>query len=272
MKKPTTLAFTLAEIMIVLTVIGILTAIILPSARNLMPDKNLTKFKKAHNILTTATTELINSDKYYLNGDLGVKPNGDLIDGTHEGDITYFCQTLADVLNTKSVNCSEFKNTTSGHGHLAITAEVVDGIYSVQYDQAKKNLDNRCHEYAVRVGEEIKLNDGVIIFQTAPNIMYGINEKTYRTDTESANCSEEPTPEYCLNRIFGETNSTKHFRDGSGFSMVYKIICIDIDGTPANSYYGKCVNECPFGYGIRADGKIFTGARADEWLKKESTN
>ena len=26
--------------------------------------------------------------------------------------------------------------------------------------------------------------------------------------------------------------------------------------------------EAPFGYGIRADGKILTGKRADEWMEK----
>ena len=35
---------------------------------------------------------------------------------------------------------------------------------------------------------------------------------------------------------------------------------MDIDGI------GK--GEDPFGYGIRADGKILTGKRADEWLEK----
>ena len=37
--------------------------------------------------------ELVALDKYYRDGDLGVKPNGDLIDGTHDGDKTYFCCT-----------------------------------------------------------------------------------------------------------------------------------------------------------------------------------
>ena len=35
---------------------------------------------------------------------------------------------------------------------------------------------------------------------------------------------------------------------------------MDIDGI------GK--GEDPFGYGIRADGKVLPGARADEWLQK----
>jgi len=50
----------------------------------------------------------------------------------------------------------------------------------------------------------------------------------------------------------------------------YKIFCIDADGIPKGGD-GGCneVNDiCPFGYGIRVDGKIIPGARADEWLKK----
>ena len=86
--------FTLAEVMIVLTVIGVLTAILLPVARQSMPDENLMKFKKAHNTLGTVIRELVTSDKYYRDGDLGVKPNSSLVDSA-----TYFCETIADVLN-----------------------------------------------------------------------------------------------------------------------------------------------------------------------------
>ena len=45
-----------------------------------------------------------------------------------------------------------------------------------------------------------------------------------------------------------------------GFYTVYKLICVDIDGIDKG--------EAPFAYGIRRDGKILNGARADEWLQK----
>ena len=57
-------AFTLAEIMIVLTVIAVITAILLPSARNAMPNEKVMKFKKGHNTLYSAISELVNLDKY----------------------------------------------------------------------------------------------------------------------------------------------------------------------------------------------------------------
>ena len=68
------------------------------------------KFKKANTTLYRVINELVNSDKYYKDGDLGVKPNGDLIDGSHDGDYTYFCNSIADILSTKSVNCSKYSN------------------------------------------------------------------------------------------------------------------------------------------------------------------
>ena len=42
--------------------------------------------------------------------------------------------------------------------------------------------------------------------------------------------------------------------------MMYKVFCMDIDGLNND--------EDPFGYGIRVDGKIILGARAQEWLEK----
>ena len=46
--------------------------------------------------------------------------------------------------------------------------------------------------------------------------------------------------------------------------------CIDVDGIPAGGS-ANCDDKkdiCPFGYGIRVDGKIVTGARANEWIAK----
>ena len=79
--------------MIVLSVIGVLTAILLPVARNTMPNEDVMKFKKAHSAIYATIRELVASDKYYRDGDLGVKPSRDLIDRTHDGDKTYFCCT-----------------------------------------------------------------------------------------------------------------------------------------------------------------------------------
>ena len=55
-----------------------------------------------------------------------------------------------------------------------------------------------------------------------------------------------------------------------GFDAIYKPVCIDVDGIPKDGSKNcdDIKDICPFGYGVRADGKILSGARADEWLEK----
>ena len=155
--------------MIVLVVIGVLTGILVPAAMNSMPNENVMKFKKAHNTLYRVINELVSSDKYYADGDLGKRPNGDLIDGTHTGDKTYFCNTFADVLNVKSRNCSEYEAGTY-HNHFHIywykeigdTSQNVDGL-----------LDEACQQETASVGEEIVTSDGIVYYQPSPLPTFG---------------------------------------------------------------------------------------------------
>ena len=72
------------------------------------------------------------------------------------------------------------------------------------------------------------------------------------------------TSDYCKNypQVCAENN--RYFKGGNlddfGSDRIYAIFCMDIDGLNQG--------EDPFGYGIRVDGKILTGKRADEWLEK----
>ena len=105
--------FTLAEILIVLVIIGVLTMILLPVAFQSSPDEQVMKFKKGYNTLATVIRELVTSDKYYQNGDLGIKSNGEQIYDNDEKR-TYFCETFADTLKTKSVNCQKSAKSALG--------------------------------------------------------------------------------------------------------------------------------------------------------------
>ena len=70
-------------------------------------------------------------------------------------------------------------------------------------------------------------------------------------------------------RVYAPSDlSIPGFRDTNGFATFYLPFCMDIDGVPENATKDDCVNECPFGYAIRADGRILNGVRADEWLAK----
>ena len=72
--------FTLAEILIVLVVIGVLTSILLPVAIQSSPDEKVMKFKKGNATLGKVISELVNNDKYYADGDLGKRSNGELME------------------------------------------------------------------------------------------------------------------------------------------------------------------------------------------------
>jgi len=233
-------AFTLAEIMIVLSIIGILTAILLPTAINSAPDENIMKFKKANTTLGMVIRELVNSDKYYLNGDLGIKADGNLIDGTHTGDNTYFCETFADNISTKKVDC--FSNKLVGWADI-------DANDSEKLNEGKNRIDTACDDTEGAItSPEIISTDGISYWITSPNIPFGISIKQAHIAIESGLGYTNPI------RQFGEHVST------SGFIYSYRIFCFDVDGI------NKGVP--PFGYGIRVDGRILPGARADEWINK----
>ena len=219
-------AFTLAEVMIVLAIIGILTAILLPVAQNATPNENILKFKKAHTILHNAIAELVTSDKYYLNGDLGVKIDGNIVNSP-----TYFCETIADVLNVKEISCS---------------SSMIDcgAWHDFNLGLNPQALDDAC--WCTQNGAEITIDNNVVFYQTTPKFHFGTMWDATEQKIDGTNSK----------RLFGEHLNSE------GIDVLYKTFCIDIDGINNG--------EAPFGYGIRADGKILNGVRAQEWLEKST--
>ncbi len=267
-------AFTLAEVMITLTIIGVISAIVVPVAVNSRPDENVMKFKKAHNTLYKVINTLVTSDKYYRDGDLGVRYDGTLLTKTDDSDILYFCNTFADRLSIKKSDCVLGKgNGTS----VIILADDVRGALSStpsrnkfspeNIDYKKQLLDKACKQQASQPGANVTTTDGIVYYETG-KIPFG---KRYLGNNFAAS-GEEPDIVIVPGRTFSPPNKPANIGDENGFDIAYKVFCIDVDGIPANVTGSKCVNECPFGYGVRADGKILTGARADEWLKKSMTD
>lgn len=243
--------FTLAEIIIVLAVIGVLAAILLPVAFQAAPDENVLKFKKAYNTLGNVIRELVTSDRYYEGGDLGIRQDGK---PTDESDVagtaltTYFCDTFSEMLSVKEKNCA-VANTQVGY---VTTYGVASGSTEAKdlTDKAKEELDEQCAK--AREGVEILTVDGISWFETNPKITFASKKSGIR--------------------IFGTADgSTIQFRDKSGFDAAYKVFCFDVDGIDPKPEAGKedvAISEPPFGFGIRADGKILSGKRADEWALK----
>ena len=241
--------FTLAEVLIVLTVIGVITAMILPTAFQSTPDENVIKFQKANSLLYQVVNDLVTSGKYYCNGDLGLKtPDCTLVSAKD-----YFCKTFADSMSTKSVNC---RTTDAGNVTFILLTNELTSAYTGQtaplklnvteetINASKKSMDTVCNSAkgGLEVGDEIITTEGVVFYESRPSA-FGYAGLAGNTRTLSP-------PDQMPANIGNQ----------QGMDIVYKIICIDVDG--------RNKGEPPFGYGIRADGKIMPGARADEWVNK----
>jgi len=189
--------------------------------------------------LKNVIRELVNSDKYYLDGDLSKMPSGDWVNSA-----TYFCNTMAEVLNTKSVNCQSINTGSHTLSHYNINYGAESEWASTRY----LNSDDFC-TLAVSKGmkAEITTPDGVVFYQTNPSYHFGSKWSGVNEDGKTE--SSEGTI-----RLFID------HKESNGFNAIYKPFCIDIDGI------GK--GEDPFAYGIRYDGKIIMSKRAKEWLEK----
>jgi len=261
--------FTLAEIMIVLTIIGVLTMILLPIANHSRPDENVMKFKKADTTLKNVIKELVTSDKYYCNGDLAIKNDcKTYVDVTYDeetGGDTYFCNTIADLLSVKENKCRKSNSTGSPFGAYMLSNADPNTVQASQIPikitvteetikKSQEQFDKSCKISAARHGAEIITPDNVSYFQVSNRASFSF-------------CGNLSYDSSC--RFYSPPDKfPANIGDQNGFDIVYKVYCIDVDGIPDNATETDCVNECPFGYGIRADGKIMPGARAAEWLEK----
>ena len=231
--------FTLAEIMIVLAVIGVLTAVLLPVAINSTPNEDIMKFKKGHNALLTAIRELVNSDKYYLDGDLGKKP-----DGSDVEDTKYLCYTISEILNIKENECTD---VALSRDMGCVSEDWVQNGYNPT--PIKELLDEYCKIREADVLNKIVTNDDIVFYETGPGYPFGAKLSGSSGALRSA-----------FYYVWDKEGVDSSVNYKSGFYYLYKGFCMDVDGIGEG--------EDPFGYGIRVDGKVMPGARADEWLQK----
>ena len=98
--------YTLAEVLVVLALLGILATILLPAVSQIRPNKNKSMFKKAYYVAERIVYELVNDDDLYplvegktvgFDNTVKVPYNGSTFEGT-----TKFCQLFAKKINTVS--------------------------------------------------------------------------------------------------------------------------------------------------------------------------
>jgi len=222
-------AFTLAEILIVLSVIAVLTAILLPVAQKAMVNKKVVKFQKAHETVFKVVSEMTNGD-YFLNGDLGIKIDGTLLDGSHEGDTKYFCEVMSNLLESEEKTCDE-------HGELHSEAYVV----------AKPSALLKSNGADIHCLHRQK-NSCTLNYKYASKIISPDNIYFYEANTKM---------------VFGHLNdqNKRFFKPELGDeSGNWRVLCVDIDGW--------CKEEDPFGYYLSVDGKLLPSKRTSEWLER----
>jgi type II secretory pathway pseudopilin PulG len=237
-------AFTITEIMIVLVVIGTLSVVLIPIGMKAAPNKDVVMFNKVNQAFTTAIRELIISDLYFdenftMTNDK--KCVGDAQSQCNQrANQSYFCNSFASVVSAKEFSCDN--NTVD----INSAAEIfVDSPLARQgdYSELVVNFDLRCP-----VLDNLENINYVI---TTDNVLYyEPYPLPYWDAVNSSNLTDD-----------GNGNQVNTFLDKDGFSLAYNLICIDTDGIKGELR--------PFGFGVRYDGKVLMGARAQWWSKRE---
>lgn len=265
--KMTKRAFTLAEILIVLTVIGIITSILLPAAFQSVPDENVMKFKKGNATLAKVISELVSSGEYYTPGDLSLTASGKVLDEETDSNKTHLCNSFADVINTKSVNCSKYANYA--FSHISVNWNNKEHADGHTYD-SRKSQDEYCKASAKDVGNEIVTSDGIVYYQASPGIPFGIDY--FYPSPNNTSIKYQNGERTCGIKIglYKLPNAENCDEMKTGILRIYKVFCMDIDGIPegGSDNCDDSKDVCPFGYGLRVDGKIMPGVRALEWIQK----
>lgn len=108
-------AFTLAEVMITIGVIGVLAAILIPAIMNLQPDPNRIMFKKAYYITERVVNDIVNDISLYPDSDTTpdfINEDSVTVGGKAYSGTSKFCELFARKVNTAgTVSCTSAKST-----------------------------------------------------------------------------------------------------------------------------------------------------------------
>lgn len=117
-------AFTLAEVLVSLALLGVLAAILIPVISRAKPNPNKVMFKKAYSTLENVVAKMINDDTIYPDTTYGFSIETDPTE--RAGSYNKFCYYLAENLNTIGATaCPLSTVSTTPSAPFAITG---DGI------------------------------------------------------------------------------------------------------------------------------------------------
>lgn len=171
--------FTLAEILITLAIIGVISALVLPSLINSTPNREQIMLKKAYYLASRNINELINDEELYperesetISGFSNVNINDQTADGReamfhgerYSGD-SKFCNLFAARMNIRgNINCGETVSLDNGGNFQS-----ADGIV-----------------WSMPIGN---FNRGSEVNQSFQNIQIDVNGTAGRNCFEGAGCT-----------------------------------------------------------------------------------
>lgn len=120
-------AFTMAEVMVVLAVIGVLVAILTPTIVKLGPNQSKIMFKKAYYITERVVNELINDETFYSDSDSNrpgfVNDDAVTVNGSSISGVTKFCQLFSTKVNTSgTISCTSGKTSPVATGNANLSS------------------------------------------------------------------------------------------------------------------------------------------------------
>lgn len=229
-------AFTLAEVMVVFVVIGVMTAILIPGLFAAAPEQELLKAKKAYNTLSRAVEHMTNSGPYDTNE--GILDSTSFVSDTNARN-RFFCNNLSEILNVKKVDCtldkvSPASSTSCGStSSKALCMTVKDS--KLDYQTLQASIDATCDSW---YKDSSVTSSAGHNFVTADNVLWGVQLTDF-------------------------TNTTTVSVDGITSPAFYGIVCFDTaKHTKSDRVYGM---------GVRRDGKVLPGTRLQTLIEDEDS-
>lgn len=112
-------AFTLGEVLVTLLIVGVIAAMLIPTLKNIQPDRQKLMFKKAYTTVERIVTELVNDDYLYSETDdaVGLDNTNDVeVNGAHYSGSTKFCKLFAMKVNVVDDDAIRCPGTPGGSG------------------------------------------------------------------------------------------------------------------------------------------------------------
>lgn len=275
-------AFTLAELMLVFTVIGILTAILIPGLFSAAPDQSALKAKKAYNTITRAVQTLMNTEPYLIGQTLAAPI---YIQGTSDNDKkmrnSFFCTNLADILNSTDVDCTYDWVNAAVPDSTNVTAASYSCTGSLSPDDSIAMQESASGQPTQRNGLCTKINKTM-----DENAINGTTAFTdAKVDYSNLESNLDTICDAYFDSLTSDSDRKKEYNfktaDGTlwGVQLInyahpwvwninevkipafHGVVCFSTDKFSSKDYM--------FGVGIRADGKVHPSTKLSEIIGDE---